>query len=67
MERPPRTIEYICLSCGTQGSIHTEAGIEDPSTKGGSPLRCPRCNGTVLYLERKAADDLQELLPVEKR
>lgn len=66
MERPPRTIEYICLTCGTQGSIHTEGGNEDPTIDGGSPLRCPRCDGTVLYLERKAADDLHEAVPVNK-
>jgi DNA-directed RNA polymerase subunit RPC12/RpoP len=65
VERPPKTIEYICLSCGAQGSIHTEAEDGDPNKKGGSLLRCPRCKGSVLYLERKAADDLSELLPVE--
>lgn len=67
MVRPPKTIEYICLSCGTQGSIHTEAEDDDPIREGGSLLRCPRCKGSVLCLERKAADDLREMLPVEKR
>lgn len=64
MERPPRTIEYICLSCGTQGSIRARAESEDPGTNGGSVPRCPRCNGTVLYLERKAADVFSEQVPV---
>jgi DNA-directed RNA polymerase subunit RPC12/RpoP len=48
-------IDYICLACGTQGSIYTEAGDGDPGEDGGIPPRCPRCKGPVLYLERKAA------------
>lgn len=66
MVRPPKTIEYICLSCGTQGSIHTEAEDGDPTREGGSLLRCPRCKSSVLYLERKAADDLHEVAPVNR-
>lgn len=66
MERPPRTLEYICLSCGTQGSIHTEADGDEGNMKGGSSLKCPRCQGPVLYLERKAAETLQEAAPLEK-
>lgn len=60
MERPPRTLEYICLSCGTQGSTHAEADGDETTRKGGSSLKCPRCGGTVLHLERKAAETLHE-------
>ena len=67
MERPPRTVEYICLQCGTQGSIHAEADGEESNGEGGLSLRCPRCGGAVLYLERKAADECQKSVPVEKR
>jgi len=67
VERPPRIIEYICLTCGTQGSVHTEAANGDPTIDGGSPPRCPRCDGTVLYLERKeAAEVYHEAQPVDK-
>jgi DNA-directed RNA polymerase subunit RPC12/RpoP len=67
VERPPRTVEYICLTCGTQGSIHTEADGDDPTRKGGSSLKCPRCGSIVLHLERKAAAEFFEAaIPVEK-
>lgn len=66
MERPPRTVEYICLQCGTQGSIHAEADGEESNRGGGHSLKCPKCGSTVLYLERETADEAQRSVPVEK-
>lgn len=64
--KPPRTVEYICLSCGAQGSTHREATSGDESKRGGSPLKCPKCGGPVLYLEREAASEFEAPAPVEK-
>jgi DNA-directed RNA polymerase subunit RPC12/RpoP len=55
--RPPRTVEYICLACGVQGSTRREADGGEERAKGGFSLRCPKCGGSVLHLERKAAED----------
>jgi len=55
--RPPRTVEYICLACGAQGSTRREADRREEHDTGGFSLRCPKCGGSVLYLERKAAED----------
>jgi len=58
--RPPRTIEYICLACGVQGSTRREAGGGEERETGGFSPRCPKCGNPVLYLERKAAGDSLE-------
>jgi len=64
VERPPRTVEYICLSCGSQGLTHLEDDdSEERNRKGGPFLRCPKCGKTALYLEREAAESIVPLLP----
>jgi len=54
VERPPRSVEYICLSCGVQGLMSFPDG-EEIETQGDSSLICPKCGGTVLCIEREVA------------
>lgn len=66
MLRPPATVEYICLSCGAQGSAHREVSHDDEPDRGGTPLKCPKCGNAVLFLERMAASDFRAAQPVDK-
>jgi len=59
VERSPRTVEYVCLGCGAQGLIQVlDIGEDDTNLKDerlASILRCPRCDGKVIFIERKGA------------
>ncbi|MGI6163874.1 MAG: hypothetical protein ACOYEQ_08130 [Bacillota bacterium] len=55
MERPPRMVEYICLTCGAQGLVQVESlETEDQDTRGGFLLKCPKCDAGAFCLEREA-------------
>ncbi len=59
MERPPRMVEYICLTCGAQGLVQIECfEPEDHYTRGGFLLRCPKCDADAFFLQREAAFDV---------
>jgi DNA-directed RNA polymerase subunit RPC12/RpoP len=49
-----------------QGSARREADTREEQQTGGFSLKCPKCGGTVLYLERKAAEDFMEVASVGK-
>ncbi len=59
MERPPRSVEYICLWCGVQGLTKVPAVRDERDDElemqGDSSLICPKCGGTVLCIEREVA------------
>lgn len=59
MERPPRSVEYICLWCGVQGltkvPVVRNERVDELETQGDSSLICPKCGGTVLCIEREVA------------
>lgn len=56
VKESPRLIEYVCLLCGAQGSLHTETDVQDTQqSSGGFSVRCPKCGGYVLHLDRETA------------
>jgi len=59
VRRPPRTIEYICLSCGAQGLAQVDGDdAETKNERGGLTLRCPKCGKCALCLERETASQV---------
>jgi DNA-directed RNA polymerase subunit RPC12/RpoP len=54
VERPPRSVEYICLSCGVQGLMPLPK-YEEAEMQGDNSLICPKCGGSVLCIEREVA------------
>jgi len=59
VKRPPRMVEYICLTCGAQGLVQMQCSeSEDGDARGGYILRCPKCDAGAFFLERKAASDI---------
>ena len=62
MERSPKIVEYVCLACGVQGLIEIhELQTQDPDDNDqrfALMLRCPRCNGQVLSIEREGASNV---------
>lgn len=56
MEKPPRVLEYLCLSCGAQGLAEVRedaAGISGREEWFDWRFRCPKCGGVVLCLDRE--------------
>lgn len=58
MERPPRMVEYICLTCGAQGLVQIECVKSEDGIRGGFLLRCPKCYANAVCLEREAASNV---------
>lgn len=50
-------VEYICLSCGTQGLVLQESGCGDKDL---NVLRCPICGSRVQSVERKRKEIPEE-------
>lgn len=52
MEVRPAVVEFLCLTCGTQGTHLVEGGAEETATTAEPGLQpgfnCPRCGAEVL-------------------
>jgi DNA-directed RNA polymerase subunit RPC12/RpoP len=64
VEWSPRMVEYVCLACGVQGLIDIhELQTQDQDTDDSNQrvtlvLRCPKCNGEVVSIERKGTSNV---------